>query len=105
MLTCVENRQESPCSDCKQFTTLRLVCKAWKLVVDKSTEYNALRLIEYNYAIWSDQTTTRFMSFENNIVFFSREHEVLHQDPSCQYKTFLEDTSGEVGGFDRAAAG
>jgi hypothetical protein len=26
---------------------MRLSCKAWKVVVDKSTEYNALRLAEY----------------------------------------------------------
>ena len=84
---------------------LRLVCKAWKLVVDKTIEYNTLYLAKYNYAIRPNYTTMRFMSVENNIVFFSREHEVLHQKPSCRYKNFLEDTLGEVGGFDVAIVG
>ena len=53
---------------------LRLVCKAWKSVVDKSTEYNALRLAEYNYAIYPNHMTTRFMSIENNIVNLFQEN-------------------------------
>ncbi len=53
---------------------LRLVCKAWKLVVDKSIEYNALRLAKYNYAIYPYQKTMRFMSFENNIVNLFQEN-------------------------------
>ena len=53
---------------------LRLVCKAWKLVVDKSAEYNALRLAEYNYAIWPYQRTMRFMSIEHNIVDLFQEN-------------------------------
>ena len=31
--------------------TMRLVCKTWKLVVDKNIEYNVLRVAEYNYWI------------------------------------------------------
>ena len=53
---------------------LRLVCKAWKLVVDKSNKYNALRLAEYNYAIYPYQKTMRFMSTENNIVDLFQEN-------------------------------
>ena len=30
--------------------SLRLSCKAWKMIVDKSAEYNALRLAQYEYA-------------------------------------------------------
>ena len=54
--------------------TLRLVCKAWKFVVDQSTEYNALRLAEYNYAIYPYQKTIRFMFIENNIVDLFQEN-------------------------------
>ena len=54
--------------------TLRVVCKAWKSVVDKSTEYNALRMAEYNYAIYPYQKTIRFMSIENNIVDLFQEN-------------------------------
>ena len=39
--------------------TLRLVCEAWKYVVDQSTEYNAFSLAEYNYAIYPYQKTIR----------------------------------------------
>lgn len=31
---------------------MRLSCKAWRTIVDKSNEYNALRLAEYDCAIW-----------------------------------------------------
>ena len=53
---------------------LRFLCKTWKLVLDKSTKYNALCLAEYNYMIWPNHTTTRFMSIKNNIVILFQEN-------------------------------
>ena len=54
--------------------TLRLVCKAWKYVVEKNIEYNASRLAEYNYTIYPYQKTIRFMFIENNIVDLFQEN-------------------------------
>ena len=47
---------------------MRLSCKAWKTIVDKSTEYNALRLAKYDCAMWPNDWRRRFMTRKYNIV-------------------------------------
>lgn len=47
---------------------MRLSCKAWKVVVDNSTEYNALRLAEYDCAMWPNDLRRPFFICEYNIV-------------------------------------
>ena len=53
---------------------MRLSCKTWKVVVDKSIEYNALCLAEYNCAMWPNDWGRRYMSREYNIVTQFREN-------------------------------
>jgi hypothetical protein len=47
---------------------MRLACKTWKTVVDRSTEYNALSLAEYDCIMWPNDWRRRFMTREYNIV-------------------------------------
>ena len=47
---------------------MRLSCKAWKTIVDRSTQYNALRLAEYDCTMWPNDWRRRFMTREHNIV-------------------------------------
>jgi hypothetical protein len=47
---------------------MRLACKTWKTIVDISTEYNALRLAEYDCRMWPNDWRRRFMTREYNIV-------------------------------------
>ena len=47
---------------------MRLSCKAWKMVVDKNTEYNALRLAEYECAILPNASRRRLLTREHYIV-------------------------------------
>ena len=44
--------------------SLRLSCKSWKMIVDKSAEYNALRLAQYEYA-WVPMLSQGFVCHAN----------------------------------------
>lgn len=90
---------------------MRLTCKAWKAVVDKSTEYNALRLAEYDCAMWPNDLNTRFMTREFNIVtqfqenmkWFSKSRHVTTRVSRRTLRARLEDlTLSELDGLREA---
>ena len=47
---------------------LRLCCKSWKNVVDKSVEYNALRLAQYEYAMGPNVDLRVCLPREHNLI-------------------------------------
>ena len=47
---------------------LRLCCKAWKIVVDKSVEYNAFRLAQHEYAMGSNVNFRVCLPREHNLI-------------------------------------
>jgi hypothetical protein len=49
---------------------LRLCCKAWKTIVDKDVEYNALRLAQHEYSMGLNGVPR---------VCLIREHNLIHQ--------------------------
>jgi hypothetical protein len=63
---------------------LRLCCKSWKNVVDKSVEYNALRLAQYEYAMGPNvdlrvclpREHNLITQFQMNMMWFSRSRHV-----------------------------
>ena len=68
--------------------SLRLTCKAWKTMVDKSAEYNALRLVEYEYTMWPNDIKKVCLArkhypitqFQENLKWFSNSRHVSSQD-------------------------
>lgn len=56
--------------------TMRLTCRSWKAVVDRSTEYNALRLAEYDCAMWPNDWRRMYSPCEYNIVTQFQENMV-----------------------------
>ena len=48
--------------------SLRLYCKAWKTTVDKSAEYNALHLAQYEYVMYLNDDRRVCLSREHNLV-------------------------------------
>jgi hypothetical protein len=69
--------------------TMRLTCSSWKTVVDRSTEYNALRLAEYDCAMWPNDWRRRYSpreynivtQFQENMVWFSRSRHLTTRVP------------------------
>ena len=63
---------------------LRLCCKAWKTVVDKNVEYNALRLAQYEYAMGPNvdfrvclpREHKLITHFQMNLMWFSQSRHV-----------------------------
>ena len=47
---------------------LRLSCKAWKTIVDKSAEFNALRLAQYKYAMGPNAVKKVCLPREHNFI-------------------------------------
>ena len=48
--------------------SLRLSCKAWKTIVDKSAEFNALRLAQYEYAMGPNAVIRVCLPREHNLI-------------------------------------
>ena len=46
----------------------RLCCKAWKTIVDKSVEYNALRLAQHGYSIGPNALPMVCLPHEHNLI-------------------------------------
>ena len=67
--------------------SLRLSCKAWKTIVDKSAEYNALRLAQYEYAMGPNvvprvclpREHNLITQFQQNLMWFSHSWHVSSQ--------------------------
>jgi hypothetical protein len=63
---------------------LRLCCKAWKMIVDKSVEYNALRLAQHEYAMGPNvdlrvcfpREHNFITQFQMNLMWFSQSRHV-----------------------------
>ena len=80
---------------------LRLCCKAWKAIVDKSAEYNALRLAQNEYAMcpkkvkwaWFPREHSLISQFHLNLMWFSRSRHVNTQLPWRIRMLDLEDLS------------
>jgi hypothetical protein len=49
---------------------LRLCCKAWKTIMDKNMEYNALRLAQHEYSMGPNGVRR---------VYLIRKHNLIHQ--------------------------
>jgi hypothetical protein len=90
---------------------MRLCCKTWKAVVDKSTEYNALRLAEYECARWPYDWRRRFMTreynivtqFQENMMWFSKSRHVSTRVSKKILRARLEDlTLPELDGLREA---
>ena len=47
---------------------LRPSCKAWKMIVDKNVEYNALRLAQYEYAMCLNEVKWVCLPREHNLI-------------------------------------
>ena len=64
--------------------SLRLSCKAWKTIVDKSVEFNALCLAECEYAMWPNDVRKVCLArkhnlitqFQKNLMWFSNSRHV-----------------------------
>ena len=80
---------------------LRLCCKAWKTIVDKSAEYNALRLAHYEYAMCPKEVKracfpckhSLITQFNLNLMWFSRSCHISTQIPRRIRMSDLEDLS------------
>ena len=80
---------------------LRLCCKAWKTIVDKSAEYNALHLAQYEYAMcpkevkWAcfPREHSLISQFHLNLMWFSCSRHVNTQLPWRIRMLDLEDLS------------
>ena len=80
---------------------LRLCCKAYKTIVDKSAEYNALRLAQYEYAMcpkevkWAcfPREHSLISQFHLNLMWFSRSRHVSTKLPRRICMSDLEDLS------------
>jgi hypothetical protein len=64
--------------------SLRLYCKAWKTIVDRNAEYNALCLAQYEYAMCSNDVIrvclprkhNLITQFQHNLMWFSHSRHV-----------------------------